>query len=65
VNNRGIFCGNCEKEVTDCDRSSKHIFLKGSEIYCEEYGERHFCSSDCFFEAHETFVDTCEEKESV
>lgn len=60
-----IKCGNCDNEVSTCDRyGCKNIFKGGSAIYCEDYGDKHYCSDECFFGEPDVFiVDTCVEIE--
>ena len=59
-----IKCGNCDNEVSTCDRDGcKNTFKGGSGIYCEDYGDKHFCSEDCLLEEHEVSIETCVEIE--
>jgi hypothetical protein len=56
-----IRCGYCDNEVDACGYCG-NSFKDKSEIICEDYGEIHFCSNDCFHNEHETKIDNCYEQ---
>ena len=59
-----IRCGNCNNKVDTCDGyKCSNTFGDKSEIICEDYGEMHFCSSDCFYDYHVATKENCFEQE--
>jgi len=56
-----IRCGYCNNKVDTCDYCD-NSFEDKSEIICEDFGEMHFCSNDCFCNEHAAPKDKCYEQ---
>jgi len=57
-----IRCGYCNNKVDTCGYCGTS-FEDKSEIICENFGEIHFCSNDCFYDEHAATINNCFELE--
>lgn len=55
-----IKCGNCDAELDEC-YSCRAKFAEASTVICQDYGDEHFCSEECFYARHDAFIETAYE----